>query len=61
LIILHHTGADPGMPMPYKSSPGQFANIADAMQGGVIVAAHFGGRAQWNDVEKYLVGKKYFS
>ncbi|MDR3645861.1 MAG: hypothetical protein P4M02_12395, partial [Clostridia bacterium] len=42
LIILHHAGIDPGMPPPYKSSPRQFANIIDAMQGGTIVAAHFG-------------------
>jgi predicted TIM-barrel fold metal-dependent hydrolase len=60
LIILHHAGADPGMPMPYKSSPKQFANIVDAMKGGIIVAAHFGGHAQWDDVEKYLVGKNIY-
>lgn len=60
LIILHHAGEDPGMPRPYKSSPRQFANIADAMRGGIIVAAHFGGHAQWNDVEKYLMGKNIY-
>lgn len=60
LIILHHAGVDPGMPMPYKSSPRQFANIADAMQGGVIVAAHFGGHAQWDDVEEHLAGKNIY-
>jgi predicted TIM-barrel fold metal-dependent hydrolase len=60
LIILHHAGADPGMAMPYKSSPGQFANIVDAMKGGVIVAAHLGGHAQWDDVEKYLIGKNIY-
>jgi predicted TIM-barrel fold metal-dependent hydrolase len=26
------------------------------MQGGIIVAAHFGGHDQWDNVEKYLVG-----
>lgn len=60
LIILHHAGVDPGMPMPYKSSPRQFAKIVDAMKGGIIIAAHFGGHAQWNDVEKYLVGKNIY-
>jgi predicted TIM-barrel fold metal-dependent hydrolase len=60
LIILHHAGVDPGMPMPYKSSPRQFAKIADAMKGGTIIAAHFGGHAQWDDVEKYLVGKNIY-
>jgi uncharacterized protein len=60
LIILHHAGFDPGYPAPYKSSPRQFAKIADAMRGGVIVAAHLGGHAQWDDVEKYLVGKNIY-
>jgi len=60
LIILHHAGFDPGFPAPYKSSPKQFAKIIDAMQGGVIIAAHLGGHAQWDDVEKYLVGKNIY-
>jgi predicted TIM-barrel fold metal-dependent hydrolase len=60
LIILHHAGVNPGMPMPFKSSPQQFAKIVDAMKGGVIIAAHLGGHAQWDDVEKYLTGKKIY-
>lgn len=60
LIILHHAGVNPGMPMPYKSSPQQLAKIVDSMKGGVIIAAHLGGHAQWDDVEKYLVGKKIY-
>lgn len=60
LIILFHAGVDPGMPAPYKSSPRQFARIIDAMQGGTIVAAHLGGHAQWDDVEKYLTGKNIY-
>lgn len=60
LILLHHAGYDPGFPAPYKSSPRQFANILDAMQGGVIIAAHLGGHAQWDEVETYLVGKNIY-
>lgn len=56
LIILHHGGADPAMKPPYKSTPQQFAHIAKEMRGGVFIAAHFGGHAQWDDVERYLVG-----
>ena len=56
LIILHHAGFDPAFPPPFKSSPKQFANIAKSMRGGVIVAAHLGGHAQWDGVERYLVG-----
>ncbi|HBF36212.1 MAG TPA: amidohydrolase [Firmicutes bacterium] len=60
LMILHHAGVDPGMSMPYKSSPRQFAKIVDAMKGGIIIAAHLGGHAQWDDVEKYLAGKNIY-
>lgn len=60
LMILFHAGADPGFPPPYKSSPRQFAKIVDAMKGGVIVASHFGGHAQWDDVETHLAGKNIY-
>ena len=60
LIILHHAGADPAFDPPFKSSPQRFANIVDAMKGGVIVAAHIGGYMEWDDVERYLVGKNIY-
>ncbi len=60
LILLHHGGVDPGMPEPYKTSPKQFAHVVDEMQGGVMIAAHLGGHAQWNDVEEHLVGKNIY-
>lgn len=61
LILLHHAGADhPGSSKPLKSSPERFARIADAMGGGVIIAAHFGGHAEWDDVERYLVGRNIY-
>ncbi len=60
LVLLHHAGFDPGFNGPLRSSPQQFARIADAMKGGVIVAAHFGGHAEWDDVERYLVGKEIY-
>lgn len=60
LILLFHAGEDAGMPAPYKSSPKQFAHIIDELKGGIIVAAHFGGHAQWDDVERYLTGKNIY-
>ena len=60
LVLLHHAGYDPGFPPPFKSTPQQFAKIVKAMQGGVIIAAHLGGHAQWDDVEKYLVGTNIY-
>jgi predicted TIM-barrel fold metal-dependent hydrolase len=46
--------------VPYKSSPQQFAKIVDAMKGGIMIAAHLGGHAEWDDVEKYLAGKNIY-
>jgi predicted TIM-barrel fold metal-dependent hydrolase len=60
LILLHHAGFDPGYGPPFRSSPQRFARVADAMKGGVIVAAHFGGHAEWDDVERFLVGKDIY-
>jgi len=60
LILLHHAGADPGFHPPFKSSPQQFRRIIDSMQGGVIIAAHLGGHAQWDEVEEYLVGTSIY-
>ena len=56
LILLHHAGFDPAFPPPFRSTPKRFAKIVKAMRGGIIVAAHLGGHAQWDDVEKYLAG-----
>ena len=60
LIVLHHAGFDPAFPPPYRSSPERFAHIADEMRGGTLVVGHLGGQEQWDDVEKYLVGKNVY-
>ena len=60
LIILHHAGFDPAYPPPFNSSPQQFARVAKEMRGGIIIAAHLGGHAQWDDVEKYLAGSAIY-
>ena len=56
MAILHHAGYDPAFKPPFRSSPQRFARVADAMRGGVIVAAHLGGHAEWDDVEEFLAG-----
>jgi predicted TIM-barrel fold metal-dependent hydrolase len=60
LILLHHAGFDPGYGPTFRSSPQRFARVVDAMKGGVVVAAHFGGHAEWDDVERCLVGKDIY-
>ena len=56
LVLLHHAGFNPGFKPPFKSSPRQFAKVVKEMRGGVIIAAHLGGHAEWDEVEEYLVG-----
>lgn len=60
LILLHHAGLDPAFRPPFRSSPRQFARVAEAMRGGIIIAAHLGGHAQWDDVEQYLAGSAIY-
>ncbi len=60
LIVLHHAGFDPAFPPPFRSSPKRFRHVIREMQGGVLVLAHLGGHAQWDDVEEYLVGENVY-
>jgi len=60
LILLHHAGFDPSFKPPFRSNPRMFAKVADALKGGVLIAAHLGGHAQWDDVERHLVGKDIY-
>lgn len=60
LILLHHAGFDPGYEAPFRSSPERLANIVGVMRGGVIIAAHFGSHAMWDEVERHLVGTSIY-
>ena len=56
LMLLFHAGEDRGQAPPYHSFPKTFRNIWEALKGGVIVAAHYGGHDQWDEVEETLAG-----
>lgn len=60
LFILFHAGYDPIGKEPFKSNPKKFARLAEEFKGAKIVVAHLGGQSQWDDVEKYLVGKDVY-
>ena len=60
LMILQHAGFDAAFPPPFKSTPKQFANIARAMKGGIMIAAHLGGQRQWEYVERDLAGENVY-
>lgn len=60
LILLFHAGYDPAFLPPFKSNPQRFKTVVNEMKGGVIVVAHLGGQAQWDDVKKYLAGENIY-
>jgi predicted TIM-barrel fold metal-dependent hydrolase len=60
LIVMHHGGYDPAFSSQPKTSPRQFLNVAQALPGGVLVAAHLGGHGQWDEVEALLAGSDVY-
>ena len=56
LLVTLHTGNDAGAPPPYHCMPDRLRRVLDIVSGENIIAAHLGGWAAWDDVEKYLVG-----
>lgn len=60
LLVLLHTGADIGMPPPVHCPPERLRGILDHVSGKGIIAAHLGGFAQWDDVQKHLIDTPIF-
>ncbi|MBO5421339.1 MAG: amidohydrolase family protein [Clostridia bacterium] len=56
LYVTLHTGFDYGMPPPAHCQPDRLKNVLDYVSGKYIIAAHLGAFANWDEVEKYLVG-----
>lgn len=56
LYVTLHTGFDYGMPPPVHCPPDRLKNVLDYVSGKYIIAAHLGAFADWDEVEKYLVG-----
>ncbi len=48
-----HAGTDIGLPPPVHCTPERLARLLDATPGLTVIAAHMGGYACWDDVEKY--------
>ena len=60
LIILHHAGFDPAFKPPFRSSPEKFRNVIRQLRGGIMIAAHLGGHAQWDEVLDKLCGENIY-
>jgi len=58
LILVLHMGHDPVSPYVRHAMPCHLAEIADAYPALKIVGAHLGGMFAWEEVARYLCGKK---
>ena len=59
-ITIFHAGVDVGYFDPVHNTPERMAKALEHFGDAPVVAAHWGGYMQWNDVEKYLVGKNIY-
>lgn len=56
LYVTLHTGFDYGMPPPAHCQPDRLKRALEYVSGKYIIAAHLGAFANWDEVEKHLVG-----
>ena len=60
LLLLVHAGVDIGLPPPVHCPPARLAGVLDAVTNLTVIAAHMGGYACWDDVERYLIGRELY-
>lgn len=60
LIVVFHAGVDIGLPAPYHCTPDRLSKVVGTFPGGRIIAAHMGGYAYWDDVERFLVAEDIY-
>lgn len=60
LIIVCHTGFDIAFPRIRKADPARIAGIVSALPSLKFVATHLGGWEDWDNVEKFLIGKPVY-
>ncbi len=63
LYVSIHAGIDAGLPDPVHCPPDRTAKALDALHlpaTPYIILAHGGGWGQWDDVERYLVGRPVY-
>lgn len=59
-ITVLHTGIDMGYPRPVHCPAEKLASVLEAFGDAPVVAAHFGGLCDWDNVEKHLIGKNIY-
>lgn len=60
LLVLMHTGYDPGPFTSDHATPAMVADLLENHPGLRLIAAHLGGLQMWDEVERCLVGKDLY-
>lgn len=60
LLVLMHTGYDPGPFTSDHATPEMVAMLLERHPKLRLIAAHLGGLQMWDEVENYLVGKELY-
>ena len=60
LIILTHAGVDIGLPEKVYCPPDKLRKVLDTLKPKKMIAAHFGGWKQWQEVYEYLAGENVY-
>lgn len=60
LMLMLHTGFDIAFERIEKSSPRQIDAILSRFSGLKLITAHLGGWQQWDEVERYLIGRPVY-
>lgn len=60
LIILTHAGVDIGLPEPVHCPPDKMRKVLDKIKPKKMIAAHYGGWKQWQEVYEYLAGENIY-
>jgi len=57
LVLLMHCGFDIGFPRVRRCDPARVRAVVDAWPGLRLVAAHMGGWMEWDETERWLLGR----
>ena len=60
LILVLHTGYDVAFPREERANPQQILQVLERFPDLKLITTHMGGWFQWEDVEKYILGKPIY-
>ena len=60
LIIITHAGIDVGLPEPVHCPPDRMRKVIDKIHPQKMIAAHYGGYGQWEEVYEYIAGENIY-